>query len=95
MRSADDIDTIAIRHDGQRWVQAEHIPASDEPKWTKDKIQLISRLLNNPKGYKELVDQLSMLIGKGSTTAKRMIKNWIDDGSIIKDGDLYKQKAGF
>lgn len=95
LRSADDIDTIAIRHDGQKWVQAEHIPESTGPQWTKDKIELINRLLNEPKGYKQLVDQLSTLIGKGSTTAKRMIKNWVDDGSIVKDGDIYKQKAGF
>lgn len=95
LRSADDIDPVCIKHDGQKWIQTDPVLEANTPMWTKDKMDLINRLLNEPKEYKTLVELLSELIGKGQTTAKRMIKNWIDDGSIYKDGNVYKQKGGF
>lgn len=92
LRSADDIEPISIMHNGNQWMQVSHIDEPEMPIWTKDKIELINRVLNTPKTYKSLLNELSNVIGKKTTTTKRIIKNWLDDGSIIKENNLYKQK---
>lgn len=94
LRSADDIDTISIVHDGKQWIRIDAGPESDQVQWSPDKIKLIDAILDKPKEYKEMLDDLCARIGKGSTTGKKIIKNWIETGSIVKDGKVYKTKTG-
>ena len=39
-----------------------------------------------------MLSELEEFTGKGSTTCKKVLKDWLLDGSIIKSGDMYKQK---
>lgn len=94
LRSADDIDTISIIHDGNQWIRTYTKPDQDQVQWSPDKIQLIDQVLNQPKEYQEMLNDLCAITGKGSTTGKKIIKSWIETGSIVKEGKLYKTKTG-
>jgi hypothetical protein len=57
-----------------------------------EKTSLINRILFENRKYSELLSDLEEFTGKGTTTCKKLLKDWILDGSIIKIGDLYKKK---
>jgi hypothetical protein len=92
LRSADDIDTIAIAHNGFEWIQTKHTTETNQPIWTKDKIELINRVVKQPIEFKELIHDLSLVIGKSESTAKKILKEWINSGAIVKKGKFYQKK---
>ena len=93
LRSSDEFDPISIRFTGSYWEQVNtHAPTTNDMIYGMEKRSLISRLLQEPKNYKDLVNDLSEFIGKGQSTAKKIIKEWIVKGDILKVGELYKQK---
>jgi hypothetical protein len=57
-----------------------------------EKKSLISRILVEPRKYNDIVNDLAEFTGKSTTTAKKIIKEWIEKSDIIKVGELYKQK---
>lgn len=92
LRSADDIDTISIMHNGTEWTQTTHTMETDKNVWSKDKFELINRVLKEPKEYKNLIHDLCLIIQKSETSAKKIIREWISSGSIIKNGNVYEKK---
>ena len=93
LRSSDEFDPISIRFTGSYWEQVNtNAPTTNDMIYGMEKRSLISRLLQEPKNYKDLVNDLSEFIGKGQSTAKKIIKEWIVRGDILKVGELYKQK---
>lgn len=93
LRSADDIDTISIQHNGYEWIQVHNKP-EEQNKWSADKIELIDTILQQPKEYHELLSEVARITGKSTTTSKKLIRTWLESGSIIKEGGLYKTKTG-
>jgi predicted ATP-dependent serine protease len=92
LRSADDIDTISIMHNGYEWIQTTHKTDLQEPIWTKDKIELIDRIIKEPIEFKELIHDLSIVIGKSESTAKKILREWISSGAVVKQGKFYQKK---
>lgn len=93
LRSSDDFNPISIQYVGNQWEQvANEKPTQNQMLYGMEKQSLLSRLLVEPKKYQDLVNDLSEFIGKGSTTAKKIIKEWIAKGDILKVGELYKKK---
>lgn len=93
LRSTDDFEPISIQYTGSNWHQVNSDPV---PKGTyiygMEKISLINKLLDHAKNYKDLISDFSEFTGKGQTTAKKIIKDWIAEGSIVKIGELYQKK---
>lgn len=93
LRSTDDFEPISIQYTGGNWYQVNSDPI---PKGTyvygMEKISLINKLLPDPKNYKDLIADFSEFTGKGQSTAKKIIKDWIAEGSIFKIGELYQKK---
>lgn len=93
LRSSDEFDPISIQYQGGQWYQVNNEPVNkSEYIYGMEKMQLISRLLFEPVTYHELINNLAEFTGKSQSTAKRIIKDWIKSGDIIKSGDLYKRK---
>jgi predicted transcriptional regulator len=57
-----------------------------------EKDQLLRLLFLEPVSYKQLTEALAERLGKGITTAKKIVKGWINEGTIIKSGEFYKRK---
>ena len=93
LRSTDDFEPISIQYNGSNWHQVNSDPV---PKGTyiygMEKISLINKLLDHAKNYKDLISDFSEFTGKGQTTAKKIVKDWIAEGSIVKIGELYQKK---
>ena len=93
LRSTDDFEPISIQFTGGNWHQVNNDPV---PKGTyiygMEKISLINKLLDHRKNYKDLISDFAEFTGKGQTTAKKIIKDWIAEGSIVKIGELYQKK---
>ena len=93
LRSTDDFEPISIQYTGGNWHQVNNDAL---PKGTyiygMEKISLINKLLDHPKNYKDLISDFCEFTGKGQSTAKKIIKDWIAEGSIFKIGELYQKK---
>lgn len=93
LRSSEDFDPVSIMYESGTWIEVNSNPIKkDEYIFGMEKISLINRILYEPKHYKDLIQDFCEFTGKGQTTAKKIIKNWISEGSILKIGDTYKQK---
>lgn len=93
LRSTDDFDPISIQHSNGQWYQVSDDPLpKGEYLFGMEKRSLMTKLLFEPKNYKDLITEFSEFTGKGQTTAKKIIKDWINEGSIYKSGDMYKIK---
>lgn len=94
LRSTDDFDTISIQYSGNQWIQ---IQSESENTNTNihgiDKAHLLFKILLEPKTYNNLLNDLCEAIGKGQTTGKKIIKQWIADGTIYKVDDKYKKRG--
>jgi hypothetical protein len=94
LRSADSFDPISIQYIGDGWTEIHNNSKSNN----EQKIhgielkRLLNSILIEPKNYNSLLADLCESIGKGQTTGKKIIKDWINQNIIIKSGDLYKQK---
>lgn len=93
LRSTDDFDPISIQYTGGNWYQVTDDPIQKGSYiFGMEKISLINKILTEPKLYKDIVSDFSEFTGKGITTAKKIIKDLISEGSIIKVGDHYQKK---
>jgi predicted transcriptional regulator len=57
-----------------------------------EKDALLRLLLLEPTTYKQLTESLAERLGKGISTAKKIVKQWIEEGTIYKSGEFYKRK---
>lgn len=93
LRSTDDFDPISIQSNGGQWYQVTDDPVQKGSYiFGMEKISLINKLLPDPKTYKDLIADFSEFTSKGQTTAKKIVKDWINEGSILKIGDQYQKK---
>jgi hypothetical protein len=92
LRSSEDFNPVSIMYQSGSWYQINSDQKSSEYIFGIEKISLINRVLDIPKNYAQLTTDLSELTGKGQTTIKKILKNWILEGSVIKVNDLYKKK---
>jgi hypothetical protein len=42
--------------------------------------------------YNDLINALTERLGKGTTTVKKIVKQWINDNLIYKSGNVYKRR---
>jgi hypothetical protein len=57
-----------------------------------EKAQLLFRILPEPRTYSEILSFLCEFSGKGLTTCKKILRQWIQQGDIYKEGEKYKRK---
>ena len=93
LRSSDEFSPISIQYQSGKWyeVNSEPVNKSDYLFGLKKKT-LQNRLLLEPVKYNDLVSSFSEFTGKSISTAKKIIKEWIQKGEIVKIGDQYKLK---
>jgi len=53
---------------------------------------LLRKVLLEPKNYNVLAADLCETTGKGLTSIKKLLKDWINDGTIEKHNDQYRTK---
>jgi len=93
LRSSDDFNTISIQFQGNDWHQVDSTPVDkSNDVFGIDKVVLLRQVLLEPKGYNALANDLCERTGKGLTSIKKLLKDWIADGTIIKVNDQYKAK---
>jgi len=95
LRSSDDFDPIRIMNINGNFVQIIDAQNNTDDKISGiDKTRVIFNLLTEPKSYTQLLDDLSEMVGKGKTTCKSILKNWINEGLIVKKGNMYEKNKG-
>jgi hypothetical protein len=93
LRSSDDFNPISIQFQGSDWHQVDSAPVDKTNHvFGIDKTILLRQVLPEPKSYNALANDLCERTGKGLTTIKKILKDWIADGTIIKQNDQYKTK---
>lgn len=93
LRSCENFNPISVHNVNGNWVETSEGSKVETSLYGLEKDSLIRMALIEPLPYKQLVDAISERTGKGSTTVKKIIKDWIADGSIIKSENNYKQKS--
>jgi|LakMenE01Jun11ns_1017448.scaffolds.fasta_scaffold9909213_1 hypothetical protein len=53
-------------------------------------IELMRKVLKAENNYKQLVEDIQEYSGKSLSYAKKVVKDWIVTGYIVKDGSIYK-----
>jgi hypothetical protein len=53
-------------------------------------IELMRKVLKADNNYKQLVEDIQEYSGKSLSYAKKVVKDWITTGYIVKDGNVYK-----
>ena len=89
LRSSDEFNTISIKYNGNNWEQVYTENNKSDFLYGMDLRSLLNRLLSEPKKYNELVNELSEFTGKGISTSKKIIKDWINKELILKLGEHY------
>jgi len=93
LRSSDDFNPISIQFQGSDWYQVDSTPVDKSNEiFGIDKTVLLRQVLLEPKGYNALANDICERTGKGLTSIKKLLKDWIADGTIVKHNDQYKAK---
>jgi len=93
LRSSEDINPISIQFQGNDWYQIDSTPVDkSNDVFGIDKTILLRQVLLEPKGYNALAADLCERTGKGLTSIKKLLKDWIADGTIVKVNDQYRAK---
>jgi hypothetical protein len=96
LRSSEDFEPITLMNNAGEWHQVSIY--GKENKQTKQKKtelsekDLLHRSLFAPKSYKELINDLQELTGKGISASKSIVKDWIEKRWVFKENELYKIK---
>lgn len=93
LRSCENFAPISVHNVGGNWLETSEGSKTETSIYGIEKDSLIRVVLLEPLLYKDLINNLSERLGKGVSTIKKLIKDWIADGSIIKSGEYYKQKT--
>jgi hypothetical protein len=93
LRSSDDFNPVQIMYANGMIIQYQQNESiKDHSVYGMDKIFLLNKVLIEPCKYTTLLDSIAEITGKGKTTIKKLLKEWIATGEIIKIGDKYQQK---
>jgi len=92
LRSSEDFNPISIMYQSGSWYQVDNNQKTNDYIFGIEKISLINKVLDIPKNYNQLLIDLAEVTGKGQTTIKKLLKNWILEGIVIKIDNLYKKK---
>jgi hypothetical protein len=93
LRSSEDINPISIQFQGNDWYQVDSTPVDKTNNiYGIDKDILLRQVLLEPKNYNALASDLCERTGKGLTSIKKLLKDWIADGTIIKHNEQYRTK---
>lgn len=92
LRMSKDFDPILLANYGYGW---QIVTQDHETKEKYNQMQLhslINGILLEPKTYKYMVDEITERTGKSISSAKRIIKELIEERKIVKINDLYHVK---
>ena len=93
LRSSEDINPISIQFQGNDWYQIDSTPVDKTNNiYGIDKDILLRQVLLEPKNYNALAADLCERTGKGLTSIKKLLKDWIADGTIVKHNEQYRTK---
>ena len=92
LRSCEDFKPISVHNIGGNWVETSEGSKVEDSIYGLEKDALLRLLLLEPTTYKLLTESLAERLGKGISTAKKIVKEWINEGTIIKSGEFYKRK---
>lgn len=98
LRSSDDFNPVQIRNINGEWVQlyAEEKPDYKNEKLTHtEKIAIIHKAIKKPLSYKDLVENLQAVTGRGANYCKQLIKELLFDNLIEKTDKGYADKNFF
>ena len=93
LRSSDDFEPVTLINSGGEWQQVSIYGDGKKQKPKKTELSekdLLHRVLYQPKKYKELVNDLQEITGKGISASKGIVKEWIEKNYIHKQDDFYK-----
>jgi hypothetical protein len=94
LRSTGDIKPISVFWAGSFWMQANTGAALEPelPNATREK-NFIETSFAEPRTYKETINLIIFFTERSDTTAKKILKKWIDAGRLVKDDNgLYSAK---
>lgn len=95
LRSTDDINPVSVQHIGDQWEQIRNDTKVENTNiYGLEKAQLLSKIFIEPIEYTDALQQLCEITGKGQTTCKKIFRDWILNGDVVKLGKLYKRKGG-
>lgn len=92
LRSCEDFSPISVHNVGGHWVETSEGSKTEESIYGLEKDALLRILFLEPVTYKQLTEALAERLGKGISTAKKIVKEWIEEGTIHKSGEFYKRK---
>jgi len=93
LRSSDEFDPISIQYQGGQWYQVNDDKVNKQDYiYGVEKRTLLFKIISDPTSYNDLINNFCELTGKSQSTAKKVIKDWILDGTIVKINDKYKIK---
>lgn len=93
LRSSEDFNPISIQFQNNDWCQVDADPVDKSNNiYGIDKTILLRKVLLEPKNYNVLAADLCETTGKGLTSIKKLLKDWINDGTIEKHNDQYRTK---
>jgi hypothetical protein len=96
LRSASSIKPIELKNIDGIWIQNKTQQTNTNTEiYGIDKTRLLNTVFKTKKTYNEMVADISEQIGKSTTTTKKLIKDWITSGEIIKTDGYYDQKKYF
>lgn len=95
LRSTGDIQPVSVFWSGSYWMQAgtgggDVIP--ELPNATREK-NFITTSFQEPRTYKETLNLICFFTERSETTAKKVLKKWIESGQLVKnEAGLYYAK---
>jgi hypothetical protein len=92
LRSCENFSPISVHNVGGNWVETSEGSKTEESIYGLEKDALLHLLFLEPTTYKQLTESLAERLGKGISTAKKIVKEWIEEGTIHKSGEFYKRK---
>jgi len=92
LRSCEDFSPISVHNVGGHWVETSEGSKVENSIYGLEKDALLRILFIEPVTYKQLTEALAERLGKGISTAKKIVKEWIEEGTIHKSGEFYKRK---
>jgi hypothetical protein len=92
LRSTDGFTPVNIMYQNGNFVKVNQTNNDTNNIYGLELDALLRLLFIEPIDYNTLVNTLSERLGKGSTTVKKIVKQWINDNLIYKSGNVYKRR---
>jgi hypothetical protein len=93
LRSSTGIKAIELKNTDGVWYQNNaNVVTNNADVYGIDKIRLLNNVFRISRTYNDMINDISEQIGKSTTTVKKLVKDWITSGDIIKIDGLYNLK---